>query len=293
MSYAIVTSMALVALAQAQPGPGGSAAPGATGVLAPNRIKMDFDDRTLAEIVEGLNAQVASSVVIRPESKVQIGGELPKPSPPPRRFTVHERSAVTFWEAIERVCRATSSWPSVEALPGAAGRSPTARVVLAPASADRGFACNDGAFRAVLTRLFYVREVRLAPAYLSGQAGDHASRDGPSDETTFAAELIIMAEPRLRFERVGDLTIGRAIDDQGNNLTRARQARQAPKVQDGVISQDGGSVWLPLLLNYPGEPRKLIKQLAGRVSVQVSTRQKEGQTVATDVVFDFADVPMP
>jgi len=293
MSYAIVTSMALFALAQAQPGAGGSAAPDATGVLAPNRIKIDFDDRTLAEIVEGLNAQVASSVVIRPESKVQIGGELPKPSPPPRRFTLHERRAVTFWEAIERVCGATSSWPSVEARPEPAGGVPTAPVVLAPASADRGFACNDGAFRAVVTRLFYMRDIRLAPAFLAGQARERASRDGPSDEAMFAAELIIMAEPRLRIQRIGDVTIRRAVDDQGHNLIRTSQERQALKVQEGVISQEGASIWLPVMLNYPGDPGKLIERFTGSVSLQVSTRQKEAHAVGTEVVFDFALVPMP
>jgi hypothetical protein len=291
MSYALITSIALLTVAQAQPDTQRALAPAAEILLEPTRVRLDFDNRTLAEIADGLSAQGASPVVVPSDSAVRIGGELPKPSPPPRRFHVHEPGAVTFWEAIDRVCRATSSWAWVETPRAPVGPATVPRVVLAPASADRGFVCNDGAFRIVVYSLFYARDIVLAPPFLP--AHEPAGRGAPSDNATFAADLFIMAEPRLRIQQFGNLKIRQAIDDKGHDLVRASPIRQPSKVQDGVISHDGASVWLSVTLHYPVDPGTLIKRLSGSVSAQVSARAAGAHSVATELAFDFAAVPMP
>jgi hypothetical protein len=229
--------------------------------------------------------------VIRELPAASIGGELARPIPPPRRFQVRAPRAVTFWEAIDGVCRATSSWPSIEPPPGPAPTDRAPHVVLGPASADRGFVCNDGPFRIVVTRLFYARDIVLAPPFLPPR--DPAGRREPSDRASFAAELVIMAEPRFTIHHVGELKIRQALDDQGHNLVSPSPDRPPVPVEPGVISPDGSSIWLPVTLLYPADPGMLMKMFSGTVSVTVSPRGTGAARTATVVAFDFADVPMP
>ena len=65
------------------------------------------------------------------------------------------------------------------------------------------------------------------------------------------------------------------------------------KAQPGVISPEGSSIWLPLTLNYPDDPGKLIKNLSGSVAVKVVPRAAAADPLATEVAFAFAGVPMP
>jgi hypothetical protein len=293
MSYTFMTAIALLATAQAQSRAEGAAAIDAAASLQSTPIRLDVTDRTLAEIVEQINAQAPASVTFRPESTIAIGGELPKPPRPPRRFTLHEPKPMSFWQAIDRVCGATSTWPSPETQPGPGGRAADRRVVLVPASSDRGFVCNDRVFRMALTGLVYMRDVRFAPVQWPQPARAQAGRDGPSDLTFFTADLHITAEPRLKIERLGRLTMRDAIDDQGRNLVRTGSRSQFPNVPLGVIHQGGMSAWLPLELSYPENPGKVIKRLSGSVSALVSLRDAGSRAVGTDMTFEFTDVPMP
>jgi hypothetical protein len=293
MSYTIVTSIALFAAAQAQAGPARATASDASSSLRPTQIRLDFKDLTLAQIVEHINAQAPASVVCRPDSKVAVGGELPKTSRPMRRFTLLEPESISFWEAIDRVCCATSSWPLAEPQSGPAGQAPGPRVVVVPAAPDRGFVCNDGAFRIALTGLIYVRDIRFTPLSWPQPEGAAASRDGPSDQTLFSAELHVMAEPRLRIQRFGGLAIRQAVDDQGRDLIHSGSRAQSPNIAQGVIHQGGMSMWAPLPLSYPGNPGKLIKRLSGSISLEVSRRAAGSRPDSTEVTFDFTQVPMP
>jgi hypothetical protein len=291
MSYLLVSAIAVLTAGQAQLENRPAASSGAGNSLQPSQVRLEFDNHTLVEIADGVSAQGPSSVVVRAGS-VSIGPVPPKLSPQLRRFRVREPGPVTFWVAIDRVCRTTSSWPWVESAPAPAGREAVPRVVLSPASPDAGFVCNDGAFRIVVTNLFYARNIVLAPPFLP--AAEPVGRSTPSDSATFAAELVVMAEPRLRIQRVGNLKIRRAIDDLGHNLMPASpEGKQPPNVPAGVISVDGSSIWLPIALAYPEDPGKLITRLAGRVSADISGRAAGAHPVVTEVAFDFTGIPMP
>ena len=219
-----------------------------------------------------------------------------------QRFTLRETGTVPFWEAIDRVCRTTQRWPGIAVfrdqsgplpVPGAPSVAPDPKVVLVPASRDRGFAYTDGAFRIVIVRLSYGRDIRFSPALFPQPGADVSSHDRPADESFFSAELIIMAEPRLRIDRVGDLTVHEAIDDRGQSLIAGASVRQALSGRQGAIPPDGAAISVPVALGYPGEPGKWIKRLRGALPLEVSERKAGLKRMATVVNFGFADIPMP
>jgi ferric-dicitrate binding protein FerR (iron transport regulator) len=82
MLHAIVTSTALLIAAQA--GARAVIAAEAKRWLGPTRVRLDFSDRTLAEIVDGLNAQAPAMLAIRPESR-RFPRDSETAPPPPRR----------------------------------------------------------------------------------------------------------------------------------------------------------------------------------------------------------------
>ncbi len=67
MWHAIVTAMALLAPAQAPAEAKAEKAAAAAGWPAPTRLSRDVRDRTLAEIVDGLNARGPTMLAIRPD----------------------------------------------------------------------------------------------------------------------------------------------------------------------------------------------------------------------------------
>ena len=192
-----------------------------------------------------------------------IPGDLPAPVKPARRFTLHEPGTVTFWKAIDRICRTTQRWPGIAVLrdplapppgPGMPFVEPNPRVVLVPASRDRGFACTDGAFRIVVARISYSRDIRFTPALFPQPNTEMSGHDRPGDETFFSAELVIMVEPRLKIERLGDLTVLEATDDRDQSLKLGGSGRQ-PLQRPPSIDPPGRR-------GHHGAPRARVSQRA-------------------------------
>jgi hypothetical protein len=304
MSSTIVMSFALLVVNQPAPRPAAQADPEVQPASAetPTPIRLDFDDRTLEEIVAALNAQSPIGVMLPPEPAPAPPGALPRPLTPPRRFTLHERDPVSFWEAIDRVCHMAGRWPGIAILhdPHAPVPTTTERkierdpmVVLLPASGDRGYVHVDGLFRVVVAGLSYGRDIRFTPALFPQPGVEKPSQDRPGDDTFFSADLIVMVEPRWKIERVGQPALREAIDNLGHDLIVAGSARQPPSAHQGLILPDAAAVTVPLPLAHPRDHGTLIKRLSGRMSLQVSTRSSPSRTIAADVAFHFADVPMP
>src|SRR5262245_7786299 len=171
MLHAIVTSAALLLAAQTGAEVKAEKASEANGWLGPTRVRLDFTDRTFTELVDGLNAQQPAMLGIDPAfDRLPHDPGVP---PPSGRYTIREWSPVTFWEAVERVGRATETRP-------VPGNLPRYRVgiLLAPSSAHRGFACSDGVFRIVLTRLIYGSDFRFLPRSYDEPAPERPRTDG-------------------------------------------------------------------------------------------------------------------
>lgn len=281
MWHGMVASLALLVAAQVEPKT--ERADTAGGPLAPTRIRLDFQDKTLAEIVDGVNAQAPATLALQPESRGFPAESTPET--PPRRYALREPEPVTFWEAVDRIGRATQTWPVSGNRPGGG-----LGILLAPASADRGFACSEGAFRVVLTGTGYSSQFQFAP-YFDNQPGlEQPKADGSSRRPRLTASLTIMAEPRLTIIRPVELVVREAIDDRGRSLIPAAPWRQPLEKGPGRSYPNQEYVGVPLTpLRDPG---RRIRHLAG--SVTIDAAPQGGFPVGrAEVPFDFADVPLP
>jgi len=75
MWHATVTSMVLLMVAQARI----EKASEAGGPVAPTWVRLDVRDKTLAEIVDGINAQGPEMLAIRTEPRVSPREARPRP----------------------------------------------------------------------------------------------------------------------------------------------------------------------------------------------------------------------
>lgn len=286
MWHAMLTSMALLAAAQAPAGTRAVRADRAEGWLAPTRIRLDFRDRTLAEIGDAITAQTKGMLPVRPDTWLRVRGGPARTEPTPRRYWLVEPGTVSFWGAIDRVGRATETRPVT-------GNMPNGRrgVYLAPASTDRGFACNDGAFHVVLTWVSYTSGLQFAPYVFDQPALEQPKADGSSRHPSLAAHLLIMAEPRLEIVEPVALVVREAVDDRGRALIPATPWRQPLSKPAGHSYPNQERV--DILLRPLEDPGKQIKHLAGSLTLGVAQAVPNSPAEIVEVGFDFADVPLP
>ena len=256
----------------------------AGGPLAPTWVRLNVRDKTLAEIVDGINAQGPQMLAIRAEPRVSPPGDRPRPGEP--RYWLREPGPVTFWEAVDRVGRATQTFPM-------SGNMPSRKlgILLQPASADRGFAGNDGAFRVMVTGTHYVSNFGFAPYFYNQPGVEQPKTDGSSRHPTLLATLLIMAEPRLRIVRPVELLVREAVDDWGRNLIPAVPWRQSLSRGPGGSFPNQEFVGVPL--KPMDEPWQRIKHLAGSIIVEAADGRDGSHGAMVEVGFDFADIPLP
>jgi hypothetical protein len=260
------------------------------GALRPIEVRLDFQDRTLAEIVAGINAQGPKMLAI--DDVAMHYAEIS----PLRRFTVRAPGPLTFWEAVDRVAAATETRPV-----GGRGSVGGPCIGLVPASRDRGFVCHDGAFRIAVTGTSYERTIQLAPLIPSERPVPGAYR--PRDKTYLAVHLAVRSEPRLTILFYQDLVIREATDERGRSLIPVVPWRlslkdswnhppKEPRLPDVGFVPDGGEISIPLELL--DEPARRIKGLKGSISVGVASgRTPEASLTPVELSFDFADIPLP
>jgi hypothetical protein len=288
MLHATITAMALLWAAQAGARAGvevEKASEAKPEWLRPTRVRLDFRDQTLAEIVDGINAQGPAMLAIGSESRGGFQAPFTKPETPPGLYSLREPGPVTFWEAIDRVGRATGTWPM-------SGNAPTGKlgILLLPA-VDRGFACNDGAFRVMLMGLHYSSNFQFAPHFYHQPGFEQPRPDGSSRRPTQAANLTIMAEPRLQILSPVELVVREAVDDQDRSLIPQVPWRQPLKTSMNGSYRNQEFIAVPLMrLEDPGER---IKRLAGSISVKVFDTKGRTPAATVEMQFDFREVPLP
>ncbi len=303
MAASNMVSLWMLAVCQLAPAASGreGARPLTAQSLSATAIRLDIENGTLAEIVAVINAQAPGSVMLPPEPGDHGAAQAARPASAPPRFTLKGPKANSFWEAIDRVCQATGRWPGIAVFrdPSAPVRpgpdappAPDPMVVLVPATRDAGFSCSDGPFRVVASRISYGRDIRFTSAQFPPPADVESTQDRPGDQTFFSAEIIVMAEPRLKIEHLGDLTIHEAIDDRDQSLL-VGSGHQPLKDRQSLIAPDAAVVTVPVTLNYPGEPGTKIKRLRGSVPLEVSARRAPREASAAVVSFEYANIPMP
>ena len=239
------------------------------------RVRLDFEQAPLTDVVRSLGQQAGFKVVLSPEN-----------FPKWRRATVTLRRAepVPFWTAIDLLCDAAmlQRHPGATAFPGP--REPTFTLtdgtsrVVTPNS-------DYGPFRVSLLGVHYQRDVNyavpgvgaLAPQRLGQRPArlPNAARDriNPVTSEQFTAKLSIAAEPRLCVSQNGALRMIEADDDRGNSLINDAAGPPVVHRFAGYFGATSGSVvQLQVQLHRPAMPGKTIRKFRGSVPLSISSR---------------------
>ncbi len=209
-----------------------------TAILAPTMVQLDFHDRPLSEVVEGINRR--AGVFLAPGDTLAMRRRpQDRPSWPDRRITLEAPDPVPFWEAIDRLCRAGGLrrlYPQY--LYGPEDRFGRLLLVTGQASPPRS---DVGPFRVELLRICRERDLDLTPGLSHSQFGRVPFVFGPSSRlagagsvrdaqevraSNFFAELLISTEPRLRIVGEGSFERLKAADSQGHSVLREPTAEQ-------------------------------------------------------------------
>jgi hypothetical protein len=197
-------------------------------LLEPTMVRLDFHDRPLSEVVEQIGRRAGVSLAMGDEPSTHRSGR-DRPSWPGRRIMLEAPEPVPFWEAIDRLCRAGGLrrlYPEPYDQPG----EPFNRLTLVPGAASPPHS-GAGPFRIELLRISRERDVDLAPGRtlfgrlpMGSGPSPGLARPGDGREvkevrvSSFYAELLISAEPRLRIVGEASLERLKAADGQGHSV---------------------------------------------------------------------------
>jgi len=270
----------------------------------PTRIRLDFDDRPLPEVVAAIGERSGVKLALVPENAAVLQG---------RRITLRDPELVPFWKAIDRLCDAGQLQYNLGVVGLPTGRAPVFPLY-ATGVRPAGPMSDSGPFRVNLVSLHYQRDVvfvtpaairaqplGLPPAPLPGPA--HQDRPGSAINEQFYAQVQVAAEPRLSLSQNGPLRITEAEDDRGQSLlTGSGSSGAVHRYSGGYFGLTTGStVQMQAPLRHPDAPGKAIRTLRGVLPVLVTTR-KPGPLVAPlsgapgksfqndEVVLDVLDI---
>lgn len=268
----------------------------AAELLEATRVKLEIRDRPLAEAA--LAIEKASGMRLKPcgnEGNPQVARTWPE-----RRVTLEAAEPVPFWDATDRLCQAADmrrEYPP--AWNNAFPFNPPFDLILVPGRA-RPPASDTGALRVELLRVRHLRDRDYGnhESEFSPFPGTRARTRNPKPDATgrssYAAELLVTAEPRLRIFGVGDVEKSQAIDDQRRPLRstpiaeaeehklsiRQMNANGDPRLEAGLRygsgSHPSNRIWpVSIPLTYPSPPARRIALLRGIIPVVVVARRPD------------------
>lgn len=253
----------------------------------PSMVKLDFEQKTVAEVIRAIDAAGPNRIAIDFTTAGRLGPRGPRGPERPedtRLFRFHEDKPITFWSALDQICRAGQLMPELQTMPAR-------RIALRPASHDRPFVSIDGSFRASISSVSYSRGIEFSPYFTVPPDRPNAPTSAAGSGERFAVNVIVLPEPRLNPQGFVALTVLEAVDDRGHSLVSADSARQGPE-NSPAHGQRGREIFMPVLLRYPDQSGKRIKRLKLVATLDVAP---PGTPVSstTEVHFEFTDVPMP
>jgi hypothetical protein len=265
-------------------------------VVGATRVRLHIHDRPLAEAAETIAR--LSGMGLKPGTGQGTPGV--DPTWPQRQTTLQAAEPVPFWDVIDRLCRAADLQREY---PPASNSffpfKPPFELTLVPGKA-RPPASDTGAFRVELLRVHHHRERDYGNNKFEFSASRGTTVDkqdvhtGVIEHSSYAAELLVSAEPRLRIFGVGELEKSEAIDDQGRSLLRTPAAQDAeqqqllwrmnphidprlhPELRYGLGSHTSMRTWpIRVLLSYPAPPARRIATLRGVIPLVVVGRRSD------------------
>ena len=144
--------------------------------MPPTMVKLDYEASTVADVVKAIDAAGPNRIAIDLAPMGRFAGRAVGPAErpaDPRKFQFREAKSVSFWSAVDQICRAGQLMPELQS-------TPNRRIALRPASPDRAFVSIDGSFHASIKSVAYSRGRRVHPFLHQGprpggQGGKRAS----------------------------------------------------------------------------------------------------------------------
>ena len=264
----------------------------AAELLGPTRLTLDLRDRPLAEAAAAIEA--TSGLRLR---FPVVRGNLRDDNPwPDTRITLDTSGPRPFWEVVDRFCRTSGLQRGF--LHHFASFRPPFEMALAPGK-GRPPARDTGPFRVELLRVRYFRDRYYGPDDRGDDEGsafgikvDKAT--GVSEFSSYAAELLVSVEPKLRLFGIGAVEQAEAVDERGRSLLKLpapeeEERRLAlwkhnpdldPRNHPGLRYGTGWrsssvSMPFPIALSYPTPPAERIARLGGIVPVLAVGRRPD------------------
>jgi hypothetical protein len=267
-------------------------------MVQPTTVRLDYRDRTLAEVAADLGARGGFELKLQPENDPRWHS---------RRVTLQSSGPVPLWRAIEDLCReggfqVNQSFQMI-GVGGQANRQPVINLM----AANSGYVPADvrGPFRIAPTRLDYQRArvfnpaapqagglfvpangmvVRMGPNGLPAPPGGPPAAVPGVAQESFSLQLELLAEPRMSIVQDGPLKLIEAVDDKGQSLVppEANEAMYRYAAYNGMNPNGSTNLQLPLALSMPAEPGKKIGRLKATVPVKILARKEPPMVVPLD-----------
>ena len=263
-------------------------------VLKATPVRLDVRDRPLSEAALAIGRE--SGMRLSPgEAKAGV-----EPSWPERRVTLEAAGPVPFWETVDRLCEAGGlqrQYPP--AGNGFFPFKPPFELTLVPGKA-RPPASDTGALRVELLRVRHDRERDYGNTESEFSPFRPSTTHKPDPETgatvgsSYRAELLVSAEPRLRIFGVGNIEGAEAVDERGRSLLKTPTAEEMqkelallqmnphidprlhPALRYGTGSRTSmRSCPVSVPLTYPTPPARRIVRLRGVIPVVVVARRPD------------------
>ncbi len=232
-------------------------------MLQPTRVRLDFDGRTVREVVEELSRRGVTAIFLEETTRHSLGD---------RRLTLQAPEPLPLWEAIDRLSRKAGLHVGFGLQESAIGH-PSQGVILFDARGRRlAPVFNSGPFRIKIVGSHYQRDQTFEP-----EPGDP---DFPQAAELCQLQLQVMAEPRLRIAQHGAIRLTEASDERGQSLlTPALPSEMTLDAPNFFAANSGASVQYLLALRHPSEPGQRIVRLRGVLPLLLASRKPDPMEV--------------
>jgi hypothetical protein len=252
-------------------------------LIEPTRVRLDFDDLPLNDVIQALNRQVGFRISLYPENLPRWKSE---------RLTIHRSGLIEFWQAVDQLCDlADLQYNPI--LQGYAGHREPIFTFTAAAVRTATPNFDFGPFRVSLLGLHYQRDVSFAGGNMltiEQRAGNgrparrvphEPAHPTPVLSVQFTAQLQVAGEPRLSVQQTASPHVVEAVDDRGNSLIPPANENPAFNRFSGYFGVVSGPVMqVQASLNRPVDAGTIIKKLRGVIPVTVSSRQPDPLVVS-------------
>jgi hypothetical protein len=243
-------------------------------MVRPTLVRLDFDDRPLAEVVQALGDRAGVAMqLVPPNNPAQAG----------QRVTLREDGPVTLWQAIDRLGRAGGLQHAVVNAGVGGARGPAIQFVARPGEVTPPPTSDSGPFRLLVQGIHYHRDLTFGGGnngVVMGPNGVVLGRNaggGRAATEQFYLDLQVTAEPRMLVSQNGPLKLVEAIDEKNQSLLPpgGDQATVRMSGYYGTYNSGSSSVQLQVQLAHPPLAGERIKRLRGTLPVIVSTRKDD------------------